>query len=649
MRASARWRVIWRFAGLTIGLAVLLLAGTGARAVVAQEEPVSIDVTQVTPYFAKGAAMIGGEIVGKVVISGPPERPVGYEVQSAEVPVPVEEGAVNVLSGIPAFNWCFGCSATSAAMIAGYFDRVGYWNMYAGPTNGGVMPLDNSSWSDWVDGCLATRHRCPLSATQNGLDGRASNGHVDDYWICYGSGGPDPFVGNWTEHTLGDCTGDYMRTNQASAPYNNNDGSTSFYYYPSGAKYTTANVDDGGYGFQLFYQSRGYTVVDRYNRILLGYDWDGSGTTYGPAANGAVFADYKAEIDAGRPVMVHVEGHTMVGIGYDDSTTPETVYLHDTWDYLTGTSHSMPWGGTYAGMLHFGITIVTLAEPEIDTRGNAISIPDGDSTPSTSDDTDFGPVVVGSNDTHTFTIHNTGAHTLQLTGSPAVQVSGAHAGDFTVTSQPGSTSIAASGSTTFQVRFSPSATGLRTATLTIANTDLTENPYDFSIQGTGSSTLPTAATFRVESDGDAFADSTFYAASFQTGAADVGEWVSISEPVTAGSVVELDPGNPGSYRLSSGACSASVAGVISTEPGMVLGRSEAFEKRAILALVGIIPTYVNDEGGPILPGDLLVASSTPGYAMRWSGSGPCPCALVGKALEPMTGHEGVILVLLTAH
>jgi len=27
----------------------------------------------------------------------------------------------------------------------------------------------------------------------------------------------------------------------------------------------------------------------------------------------------------------------------------------------------------------------------------------------------------------------------------------------------------------------------------------------------------------------------------------------------------------------------------------------------------------------------------------------CPCALIGKALEPMVGAEGVILVLLMAH
>jgi hypothetical protein len=45
--------------------------------------------------------------------------------------------------------------------------------------------------------------------------------------------------------------------------------------------------------------------------------------------------------------------------------------------------------------------------------------------------------------------------------------------------------VAAAGSTTFQVTFTPSATGLREATLSIANNDGDENPYNFSIQGTG--------------------------------------------------------------------------------------------------------------------------------------------------------------------
>jgi len=160
---------------------------------------------------------------------------------------------------------------------------------------------------------------------------------------------------------------------------------------------------------------------------------------------------------------------------------------------------------------------------------------------------------------------------------------------------------------------------------------------------------PTDSVFRVTVDGDIRSDQTVHAASFQTGAADVAEWVETAEPAEPGDVLELDPSRAGSYRLSTSACSMLVAGVVSTEPGVILGTDGAFETRALLALSGIVPVKVTDEGGPIEPGDLLVTASTPGCAMRWTGSDPPPCALVGKALQPMTGREGIILVLLTAH
>ena len=131
-----------------------------------------------------------------------------------------------------------------------------------------------------------------------------------------------------------------------------------------------------------------------------------------------------------------------------------------------------------------------LAAPEIEVQGNGTLIPNGDTTPDTLDDTDFGTAeVAGTPVSHTFTIYNSGDLELNLTGGAlAVVVSGDHPGDFTVIEQP-STPVAASGTTTFTVEFAPSAAGLRSALISIANDDLDENPYTFSIQGTGE-TLP---------------------------------------------------------------------------------------------------------------------------------------------------------------
>jgi hypothetical protein len=144
-------------------------------------------------------------------------------------------------------------------------------------------------------------------------------------------------------------------------------------------------------------------------------------------------------------------------------------------------------------------------------------------------------------------------------------------------------------------------------------------------------------------------DASFYGSAFNLGAADVAEWVQVTGSVEAGDVLELDPSLAQSYRQAQTPCSDLVAGVVSTQPGITLGASTVGPQQALLALSGIVPVKVTNEGGPIQPGDLLVSSSTPGYAMRWAGPEPCPCALVGKALEPMADERGTILVLLTAH
>ena len=299
-------------------------------------------------YSVRTITLEDGTSIDEIVINGPPTPPPGYERPVAKIPDKgVKLLAVNTLSNVPAFDWSYGCSATSGAMIAGYYDGTGYANMYAGPTNGGVMPMDNSAW-----GYMAGE--CPLSATHQGYDGRTIRGHVDDYWVSYGSTAPDPFIGNWAEHTYGDCTGDYMKTSQYN--YGNTDGSTTFWNYTNGAPLhwydmsATIRANDGGYGLKLFYESRGYTVTDMYNQYILGYASPTQGFTY---------AQYKAEIDAGRPVMIHVAGHTMVGFGYDDATN--LMYIHDTWDY---SDHTMTWGGSYSGMQHYGVTIVQLAATE---------------------------------------------------------------------------------------------------------------------------------------------------------------------------------------------------------------------------------------------------------------------------------------------
>jgi hypothetical protein len=283
------------------------------------------------------------------VINGPSHPPAGMERAAVSVS---ELAASASFLDVPAYEWSFGCSATSGAMIAAYFDRNGYPNFYTGPTNGGVAPANTTVWPWWTDGYGDAYAQNPLAASRNGLDGRSTRGSIDDYWVQYNSLTNDPYITNgWTQHTWGSAIGDYMKTSQSS--YSNRDGATTFYNYTSiPDALTCANITgsgiskDGTVGRKLFYEARGYTVSDCYNQKT---DNNGGGFT---------FAMYKSEIDNGQPVMINLQGHTVVGVGYENATN--TVYLHDTWDTST---YSMSWGGSYQSMGMLSVSIVHLASP----------------------------------------------------------------------------------------------------------------------------------------------------------------------------------------------------------------------------------------------------------------------------------------------
>ena len=123
--------------------------------------------------------------------------------------------------------------------------------------------------------------------------------------------------------------------------------------------------------------------------------------------------------------------------------------------------------------------------PDINVKGNEVSITNGDTTPVIDDHTNFGSVnTAGNMQDRTFTIKNLGTAPLILSGTPKVVISGVHASDFTVTIQP-SDAVVVNGSTTFTVRFDPSVIGMRTANISIVNNDPNKNPYTFAIQGIG--------------------------------------------------------------------------------------------------------------------------------------------------------------------
>ena len=132
---------------------------------------------------------------------------------------------------------------------------------------------------------------------------------------------------------------------------------------------------------------------------------------------------------------------------------------------------------------------------------------------------------------------------------------------------------------------------------------------------------------------------------------DVAEWVRASSKLSPGTVVAIDTQESNRVVASDKPYDTRVAGVVSLQPGIVLG--EPGEDKAMVAQSGRVRVKVDANYGSIAVGDLLVTSPIRGYAMR---SAPVnvggaeihrPGTLIGKALEPLAAGQGEILVLLT--
>ncbi len=274
------------------------------------------------------------------------ERTVPDTPPELRVPGPIAVPTRNtvMLSGVPAFDWCYGCFPTSAAMCAAYYDRGNYPNIYSGSTDSGLMPLDNSSWG---------AGQCPLSATRQGLDGRITQGHVDRFWTGVDNSGDDPWGSSDPTGTYEQCLADYMGTSQDW--WNTVDGETMLFSYEdnsitpdfTGHENDPVRQRDGAHGMKLFFESRSYTVSSVYSQNIYGNNGIQAGFTY---------TQYKNLINAGIPVLIQLDGHSMLGVGYE--STNSTIYVHDTWGNYTAT---MTWGGTYSGKPHYAVTVIILA------------------------------------------------------------------------------------------------------------------------------------------------------------------------------------------------------------------------------------------------------------------------------------------------
>lgn len=131
----------------------------------------------------------------------------------------------------------------------------------------------------------------------------------------------------------------------------------------------------------------------------------------------------------------------------------------------------------------FALSGTGIEIPEINLQGNSTNIIDGDATPGTTNNTDFGNANIGTTVSKVFVIQNTGLGNLTVTG---INFTGANASDFALTGAPTfPVTIATAASYSVTATFNPSALGTRNATMNVNSNDADESLYEFAVSGNG--------------------------------------------------------------------------------------------------------------------------------------------------------------------
>ncbi len=120
----------------------------------------------------------------------------------------------------------------------------------------------------------------------------------------------------------------------------------------------------------------------------------------------------------------------------------------------------------------------------------------------------------------------------------------------------------------------------------------------------------------------------------------------------AGTVVCIDPAEPGRLVVCSAAYDRTVAGVISgaggVRPGIYMGQPGTLaDGEHPVAIAGRVYVQADAAHGPIRPGDLLTTTATPGHAMLATDGARSQGAILGKAMSSLEEGTGLVLVLVS--
>ena len=245
------------------------------------------------------------------------------------------EGDVLLPYTMPQAEYMYGCACTATGMLLGYYDKYGY----LGYDVSNIIDGDIAVYSRGLDG-----NKYDMDAFDTVLGNFIANQNYVDLFY-------DTTPEQELQYTLKqddslntdvyDCLASWLGTGQYWRY--NKDFSTTYCF--TSLEYLlntseTITIDDltmpikfvdFKYGLYEYLATVGYTL----DAALT------ASTLVDVAGGEFTFEDYMAEIDAGRPVLISITGHQMVGYGYNETT--REIIFDDTYD----ADQRMVWDGTY--------------------------------------------------------------------------------------------------------------------------------------------------------------------------------------------------------------------------------------------------------------------------------------------------------------
>ena len=261
---------------------------------------------------------------------------------------------------MPQAEYMYGCTPTALGMLLGYYDLYGYRDkdfsnliegdidIYSRGTDGDIY---NMNAFDTVLGRFIasedyvyrffSREELSVITSISCSSTKKYRETTPTEELAYS------FVdgGNTFDTSVWNCLADYIGTGQYWRGQPNLSTAMAYNTLENIIKSTSTSTFTGDgysrtidykyttllYGLNLYVESRGYEL----NTEMTGtYATDNNGGSF-------TFEDYMREIDAGRPVIISITDHSMVGYGYN-AKTKEIIFDDD-----YAADQRMVWGGSY--------------------------------------------------------------------------------------------------------------------------------------------------------------------------------------------------------------------------------------------------------------------------------------------------------------